>query len=144
MKKLFILVLLFISFNINAMNKELSSKELNCLTQNAFFEANGEGDIGMLLVTNVVFNRSLGGDVCKTIHEPYQFSWTLGVKNKKIPINIYNQIQSRLNEFSKNRYMIPRRFINATFYHARGEHPKWVSKMKFLGAYKNHLFYRRV
>lgn len=137
MKKLLI-ILLFISFKVDA-NIRLGSNELNCLIRNAYFEANLEGDIGMLLVTNVVFNRTKNGKYCSTIFSKNQFSWTSG-KRRSIPVNIYNDIKSNINMFSKRS--IPRRFVDATHYHKRGENPKWAHRLKYLGAYKHHLFYK--
>lgn len=138
--KWLLITLMFISFSCDA-NIKLNDKGLDCLIKNAYYEANTEGDIGMLLVTNVVFNRTSGRDFCKTIYKPFQFSWTLG-KHKKIPNDIYYDIKSNIGVFMRHRQMIPHRFAEATFYHKRGEHPKWAPKLKYLGAYKQHLFYR--
>jgi len=142
--KYLLIIMVCISFDVNADNTKLSSKGLDCLIQNAFFEANLEGTVGMLLVTNVVFNRTSDNDVCKTVFARNQFSWTSGVTKKKIPVNIYNDIKSTINTFSKHRRFIPRKFINATHYHASSEHPSWTTRLKKLGVYKNHIFYQEV
>ena len=136
MKKLLIILILCNS-PVNADIK-LSSKELSCLTKNAFFEANLEGNIGMMLVTNVVLNRTHNGKFCNTIFKKYQFAWTSGNK-KKIPVDTFKSIASSIKMF--DRRMLPRKLINATHYHKRGEHPNWAHKLKRLGAYKNHIFY---
>jgi hypothetical protein len=138
MKKLLIILILCISHSVSAGIK-LSSKELSCLTKNAFFEANLEGDIGMMLVTNVVLNRTHDGKYCKTIFKKYQFAWTSG-KTKKIPVDTFNSIAFSIKKF--NRRALPIRLVGATHYHKRGEHPNWARKLKRLGAYKNHIFYK--
>jgi len=140
--KCLLIIMVLISSTVDADTNTLDSKELNCLVRNAFFEANLEGNIGMLLVTNVVFNRTQDRNVCATIFAKNQFSWTSGVKTKKIPVNIYNDIKSTIAKFSKHRRFIPRKFINATHYHAQSEHPAWASRLKKLGVYKNHIFYQ--
>jgi len=137
MKKLLIILILCISHSVSAGIK-LSSKELSCLTKNAFFEANLEGNIGMMLVTNVVLNRTHNGKFCNTIFKKYQFAWTSGNK-KRIPVDTFKSIASSIKMF--DRRLLPRRLINATHYHKRGEHPNWARKLKRLGAYKNHIFY---
>jgi len=135
-----LMVLLLLAFNSEASIR-IHGSELNCLAQNAYFEANLEGDVGMLLVTNVVFNRTHGGKFCNTIWSPKQFSWTSG-KKKKIPVNILNDIKSNINNFSLHRHLIPKKFIVATHYHAKSEYPIWAHKLKRIGAYKNHVFYK--
>lgn len=61
-------------------------------------------------------------------------------KEEVIPVISNNDIKSNINMFSKRS--IPRRFVDATHYHKRGENPKWAHRLKYLGAYKHHLFYK--
>ena len=60
------------------LSNSLPKSELKCLVDNAFYEARGEGMIGIFLVTQVVVNRSnkTNESYCKTIYKHRQFSWT--------------------------------------------------------------------
>lgn len=50
-----------------------------CLAQNAYMEARGEGEVGMVGVINVTQTRakSTNRSNCDEVFRPYQFSWTL-------------------------------------------------------------------
>jgi spore germination cell wall hydrolase CwlJ-like protein len=55
--------------------------EIVCLADNLYYEARGEGDVGMLAVAKVTLNRVASGKfpntVCGVVHQNAQFSWTL-------------------------------------------------------------------
>lgn len=62
-----------------------SSKQADewlCLATNIYFEARGEPFRGQLAVKDVTLNR--GGNVCKTVFEPSQFSWTAQIPWKTV------------------------------------------------------------
>lgn len=67
-----------------------AEQEQHCLIENAIFEAIGEGPIGMQLATEVAINRVdsnyRGADsFCKTVYDPYQFSWTAIPEEQRYP-----------------------------------------------------------
>jgi spore germination cell wall hydrolase CwlJ-like protein len=55
--------------------------EIVCLAENLYYEARGEGDVGMLAVAKVTLNRVASAKfpktVCDVVHQNAQFSWTL-------------------------------------------------------------------
>ena len=57
-----------------------SSKELDCLARNIFFEAGTEDTMGKYAVAQVTLNRVSNGywghNVCAVVYSPNQFSWT--------------------------------------------------------------------
>jgi spore germination cell wall hydrolase CwlJ-like protein len=63
-----------------------------------YHEARGDGMIGMLAVTNVVFNRlktrGWPSSICKVVYQPGQFSWTsqpaLPIKERQIYAKTYS------------------------------------------------------
>lgn len=72
------------------IKKQLRKNSLHCLARNMYFEAYNQGEEGMLAVGYVTLNRAYHwGDgetnLCKIVYEKYQFSWTQGKKNSKIP-----------------------------------------------------------
>jgi spore germination cell wall hydrolase CwlJ-like protein len=58
----------------------LSERDLWCLTQNIFWEARGENDLGQAAVAHVTLNRvrapAYPDSVCEVVWQPGQFSWT--------------------------------------------------------------------
>lgn len=68
---------------------EADEKQLHCLAKNAYFEARGEGEEGMLAVAHVtlnrVANRKYPGQICDVVHQgarsfPCQFTWVCDSK----------------------------------------------------------------
>ncbi|MGB0683914.1 MAG: cell wall hydrolase [Magnetovibrionaceae bacterium] len=63
------------------MAKESFQEAHACLAENIYFEARGEPVIGQIAVAQVTMNRAASSrypdSVCKVVHQPYQFSWTL-------------------------------------------------------------------
>jgi N-acetylmuramoyl-L-alanine amidase len=121
--------------------KSIEARQLNCLVKNALHEAGGEGTVGRLLVTNVVFNRTSDGNYCKTIYQYKQFSWTL-YKEKQFDSNSKLKAKHEILEYYNNNAEIPRHLKDATHFHATYVKPKWRKKMEYLGHWGNHHFYQ--
>jgi spore germination cell wall hydrolase CwlJ-like protein len=121
--------------------KSIEARQLNCLVKNALHEAGGEGTIGRLLVTNVVFNRTENGNYCKTVYKYKQFSWTL-YKEKKFDLEFKLKVKNEILEYYNNNINIPKHLKDATHFHATYVKPKWRKKMKYLGHWGNHHFYQ--
>ena len=125
--------------------KSISSKELECLVKNAFHEAIGEGDTGMLIVTKVVLNRSAitGESYCKTIHRNHQFSWTTK-KHKHIPSHVYSEISAVILQFYNGFITIPEEFHDVLFFHNTSVKPYWTKGLVKIGNWRNHVFYKSI
>ncbi len=125
-----------------------STKELDLLARIMRAEALGEGNLGMLMVGNVVVNRVLVNcltfknvrNLTDVIYQPNQFS---GTKS--------SLFQSSPTTLEKN---LAKRILNGEYYHP-ATHSLWfyfpgnnVSckntwyDQPFAGKYKNHCFYR--
>ena len=161
MKYLLGLALIFVSLQIQAPGSLplISQSEFNCLTDNAYHEARGEGLKGMELVTHVVMNRAEGRkkSFCKIVYEPYQSSWTIVKKSKKgahqkkgasarqvasrlaAATAVFNVVSQR--DPSQQRGNLHSEIYLATHYHTNQVSPSWAVRLKFLGKFKNHLFY---
>jgi spore germination cell wall hydrolase CwlJ-like protein len=123
--------------------RAIAIEQLDCLIQNAYYEAFGEGVIGVLLVTQVVLNRAQikKTSYCSVVFEKYQFSWTLttpGIIKEKDRLFL----EKLIIEFYTGRRHIPEEFKTATHFHANYVRPYWANKLEFLGSWKNHLFYK--
>lgn len=137
---LFLIPGYLIADNVPEQYLSLPKKELNCLVKNAYYEAFGEGETGVLLVNKVVFNRTKNNKFCKTIYERKQFSWTTQ-KVKKIPKDIYDELASLIHAQYHGFIDVPDRFKNIYYFHEKSIRPKWSYKKKIAGRYRNHIFY---
>ena len=133
------------------------NKEIDCLAENAYHEARGEGAKGQIAVSEVVMNRVQEDDLtaCEIIHErkgdSCQFSWVCA--NVKIDDQeSYDIIRDRVRKFYINR-MLREEFSDeeiplvdatkgATFYHAKSVRPYWVTYFQRTAKIGNHWFYR--
>lgn len=75
--------------NLVKLNAKLDDNA-KCYIQNAYWEARGEGHMGIRGVIDVTYNRVLDkrfpSSACEVVWQRAQFSWTLGtVKNFDIP-----------------------------------------------------------
>lgn len=124
--------------------KLLPEKELTCLAKNAYYEARGEGSVGLLLVTQVVYNRVTSNNFCEVIYKHKQFSWTLK-KQKPIPKESLDKIKIIILAFHNNHYYsVPSHLKSATHFHATYVKPRWTKKLIYLGQWEKHKFYKEL
>ena len=124
---------------------EKDHPEVQCLAENLFHEARGEGVEGKLAVAFVTMNRvrhaNYGDTVCEVVHEPYQFSWV----HQGMDINLDNPIERRSWEMSQKiaQEVLNRKHINdmlgVTHYHATSVNPEWGKRE--VAQVGNHIFY---
>lgn len=121
----------------------LPKRQLDCLIKNAYYEAGNQGELGRALVNQVVVNRARlwKKSYCSVIYQKKQFSWTL-FRNSPIPKEEYRKIKQEVIDFFKHPPQIPKRFKEATHYHASYVNPYWSDDIQYLGAYKHHKFYK--
>lgn len=123
--------------------EKLKPEELNCLVKNAFHEAGNQGDVGILLVTQVVYNRAKlkNKSFCEIIYAKKQFSWTQ-FKEHKIKEKRYDKIKSLILNYHYKYLDVPEEYKNAIAYHADYVKPYWSKHYKKIGKWKNHIFYK--
>jgi len=124
---------------------EIDDPEVQCLAENLFHEARGEGVEGKEAVAFVTINRvkhhNYGDAVCEVVHEPYQFSWT----HQGMELNLDNPIERRSWEQSQQialEVLNGERIndmIGITHYHATHVSPNW-GKIQ-VARVGNHIFY---
>lgn len=134
-----------IPIQLESLRKQetVSERDINCIVENAFHEARGEGLYGMLLVTQVVLNRSdYRNNFCEVVYKHKQFSWT-DKKVKKVPKEFKIKIKPILMKLVNYEIAIHNKYSNAYFYHSVEIKPKWSKKVKYIGTYKNHKFYEK-
>lgn len=124
--------------------------EHHCLIENAIYEAGGEGQIGMRLVTEVVINRynanyRSDNTYCGTIYHQFQFSWTKTPRNslRKYSDSEYQKAAQVVFSlmYGKTKRILPR---NVYHYLNKGESEDqtWYDKSKVVLKWKNHEFLR--
>lgn len=110
-----------------------------CLAGNMYFEARGEPIDGQILVAEVTMNRAgTDADICATVFEAGQFSWTndkgLAIKEPEAFI----QAVALAYEILEEGCIL---CTTATNFHTRDTKPYWAKHMTLIGGYGNHLFY---
>jgi spore germination cell wall hydrolase CwlJ-like protein len=116
-------------------------QQVDCLAQNVYHEARGEGEDGMIAVAavtiNRVNNRAWGRNVCDVVWEDSAFSWTLDKRLWKINEGAaYNRAQAAARKVYYQQVSDPTG--GATHYHTMAVNPYWsksgVQKMR-IGAH---------
>jgi spore germination cell wall hydrolase CwlJ-like protein len=122
---------------------KLEAKQLKCLIKNAFHEAGNQGDVGILLVTEVVYNRAKlkNKTFCEIIYAKKQFSWTQ-FKEHKIKEKQYERIKLLILDYHYGFQQIPPLYKEIIAYHADYVDPYWNKHYKKVGQWKNHIFYK--
>lgn len=134
--------------------KKIDPKQLACMANNIFYEANGESYKGQAAVARVVMNRinhGFGANPCKVINQVTkvddkkvcQFSWVCDMKpppNKnslayKRALNIAYEVLV----YDMHKEVLPK---NALFFHNIHVDPLWQYKQ--VAVIGNHIFYSKV
>jgi spore germination cell wall hydrolase CwlJ-like protein len=121
-------------------------RQIQCLAENAYFEAGNQSTKGKVAVTNVVMNRvkdeRFPKSACAVVHQKSrgvcQFSWVCE-GNKRIR-NMAMYAESK--RVAENVYLGNTRDVTkgAKFYHANYVNPNWgMRRVTQIGA---HIFYR--
>lgn len=122
-----------------------------CLAMNIYHENRGDTYQAQSAVAQVTMNRARWnwGNVCKTVMEKNQFSWTTKSITKTAD-GYYVKPFARPKELKAwetaqniafqtlNR---DNAWLKATHYHAINVHPDWANKLKYVGRYGQHLYY---
>lgn len=132
----------------NAMD---ASRELDCLTQAAYYEARGEGRDGMQAVTQVVLNRvrhsAFPMSVCGVVYQGAgrrtgcQFSFTCnGAMRGPVNRAAWDRARDVASSALSGAVFAP--VGNATHFHTTAVAPVWRHSLVKVGQIGQHLFYR--
>jgi len=128
-----------------------ASRDLECLTQAAYYEARGEGRDGMQAVAQVVLNRvrhpAFPKSVCGVVFQGAgrrigcQFSFTCdGSMRGRVNPGAWNRARDVASKaLSGGVYAA---VGNATHFHTTGVSPGWRNALIQVGQVGHHLFYR--
>lgn len=121
-------------------------RQIQCLAENAYFEAGNQSEKGMIAVNNVVMNRvedkRFPKTPCAVIKQRTkhvcQFSWVCEGKKRIRDMDVFR----RARETAERVYLEKTHDVTngALFYHAKYVNPRWGKKrVATIGA---HIFYR--
>lgn len=128
-----------------------ASRDLDCLTKAAYYEARGEGRDGMRAVTQVVLNRvrhsAFPNSVCGVVYQGAgrrtgcQFSFTCDGSMRG---RVNGAAWERAREIAASALSgaVYANVGNATHFHTTGVSPGWRSSLVRIGQVGDHLFYR--
>jgi spore germination cell wall hydrolase CwlJ-like protein len=124
-------------------------KEIDCLTDNIYYEAGYEPEDGKIAVASVTLNRvkskqfdtSVCGVVKQKTGKTCQFSWLCdGSANRKPNDDIYNEVRRIALYVYFNHAVIEDPSKGALYYHADYVNPRWkLDKTTVIG---RHIFYK--
>jgi spore germination cell wall hydrolase CwlJ-like protein len=136
-------VLLFLTSHTEA--KGIDSRQIKCLTDNAYFESRGEPQKGQVAVIYTTLNRAASGkfpsDICSVVYQRNQFSWT---SNKNRPIKekeLYQEIKETVHEVIQGKHEDVTN--GATYFHASSiKKPKDFGNVRCTARIGGHVFYK--
>lgn len=128
-----------------------ASRDLECLTQAAYYEARGEGRDGMKAVAQVVLNRvrhrAFPNSVCGVVFQGAgrrtgcQFSFTCdGSMRGRVNTAAWNRAREIASSALSGA--VEARVGTATHFHTTGVSPGWRHSLVQVGQIGDHLFYR--
>ncbi|WP_231680827.1 cell wall hydrolase [Brevundimonas sp. AAP58] len=128
-----------------------ASRDLECLTQAAYYEARGEGSDGMRAVAQVVLNRARHGafpnSVCGVVFQGSgrrigcQFSFTCD-GSMRGPVNRAAWNRARDIASAALSGAVYAGVGNATHFHTTNVAPRWRNSLIRVNQVGNHIFYR--
>jgi len=127
------------------------SRDLECLTQAAYYEARGEGGDGMRAVVQVVLNRvrhpAFPHSVCGVVFQGAgrrvgcQFSFTCD-GSMRAPVNRVAWNRARSVASAAWSGSVFAGVGNATHFHTTGVSPSWRNSLMRVSQVGSHVFYR--
>lgn len=122
----------------------MNANELFWLAVNAYHEARGESDAGVVAVCKVVLNRAekKATTIEKIVLAPMQFSWAN--RGARPAIKDYAAFARclKLAMRAASEHAEGDDFSGADHYHATSIKPSWAENMRVIDQIGSHIFYR--
>ena len=125
----------------------MSTKELDCLAKNIYYEAGVEDRAGKVAVAQVTLNRlregRWGNNICSVVYSKSQFSWTLDKKKRQAKPEGLLWEQSRAVAMEFQSGVRVKGLEDSTHYHADYiKDPAWAKAKQVAKQIGQHIFYR--
>ena len=128
------------SWNIPQSCWYLSTEEQELLQKLMLAEAEGEGDIGMMMVANVVYNRIQSPDFPDTVQEViYQEGQFASVTDGRLAAAQPNELTEEILTDLQLEYFD---LTGGALYFCEASSDQWHNNLEFLYQYHHHKFYR--
>lgn len=121
---------------------QISTRDLQCLSEALYFEARGEGVQGQKAVAEVIMNRvdhpRFPKTVCGVVNQRGQFTYNKSgrIREKGTYARVHKIAQAALSG-------APRTLTNgATYFHTRAVKPSWTRRFERTTRIGAHIFYR--
>ena len=128
---------------------KFTSKEMDCLAKNIYFESATEDHAGKLAVAQVTYNRLRDGrwgkTVCDVVYARAQFSWTLDQRKMRTQPHGPNWLASQqaAQDFVSGKRVD--RLRDSLHYHADWiRAPKWAQANNQVHKIGQHVFYASI
>jgi spore germination cell wall hydrolase CwlJ-like protein len=122
------------------------NKQVQCIAESIYHEANNQPLNGKIAVANVIMNRVNSGKFpttpCGVVNQKYgnkcQFSWVCtksrikDIKSYKNALNIAELVYSGSNDVTNG----------AIYFHLRKLHPSWSKRLQITVVIADHVFLR--
>ncbi|WP_246098621.1 cell wall hydrolase [Paracoccus laeviglucosivorans] len=124
-----------------ATTPNVSTTDLQCLSEALYFEARGEGSQGQRAVAEVILNRvdhpRFPKTVCGVVNQSGQFTYKKGRIRER-------GAYARAQQIAKAALSgAPRNLTDgATYFHTPAVKPKWSRKFERTARIGSHIFYR--
>jgi spore germination cell wall hydrolase CwlJ-like protein len=128
------------------MFADMSAEDRHCLALNVYFESKGESLLGQAAVAWVTLNRvthsEFPNDVCSTVWQSSQFSWTNDGKSD-VPSDetawatAQQIVEQVIQEYGSGRDPVD----GATYFHASYVKPDWAQRFERVVRVDGHIFY---
>lgn len=150
-----ILFTMFISCSVNAM--DFTNREIQCIADNVWFEARGEGKEGWDAILTVMHSRiedkRFPNEYCKVVKQKRrnicQFSWVCDSRLNNSTKHRNTKLYREIYDYCQTFYQAPHYFIDekikgSLYYHSNKVKRTALGKMKLSNPVKigNHYFYR--
>ena len=144
---------------ISAKQQHQLIQQYNCIKESLYYEASGEGLVGLTAVLSVIYNRTqhkgYPSTYCGVIQQKYQFSYRNHLRTGQMmpaikrPLNaleqkVARQVSVLAFEATQGTFK-PILDPSVTMYHSikmKYSLPAWATKDKFVITIRNHRFYK--
>ena len=120
-----------------------TAADKDCLAKNIYYEAGVEPMDGKYAVAQVTLNRlktqRWGNSICKVVHAPKQFSWTLRRHHEKPRGAAWEDSRQVAAHMLAGKRVRP--LLAAQHYHADYVRPKWAARVAKIQQIGRHIFY---
>lgn len=130
-------------FSSPAYSSNYTSRDVECMAKNIYFEARGEGLEGMLMVAEVTINRSenekFPNTICGVVNERGQFGWVSA--NPRITnLEKYKEIHNLSERILSGKQVM--RNTSALYFKRTGSRSSFHNSRPHVVTVGNHEFYR--